>query len=294
MRTRLQPSHAFWKILTVKSMVGLVILEQTILVILAKSGKIKPTPTMSLVDIAIGFLPFITCIEMFLFSVIFLFTFNASRYRHAGRKGAYQAIEAGDGRGSSSKLVISRKFGFFRALLHVLNIWDIVVGCWRIPLLMIRTVQSENFPEKQVGMENFKRMVSTDGANSDYDLNTRKIGIPQSYGSSAFQHPPMYADPTQVQPHAPYPLTGNKPGSNPNPSTGQSITEATDGVEAVNNLTGNVIPPAMHHALLDTGVQQPVINTSYDPFDGAGDLANAVAGPDESGIDESTPMSAGS
>ncbi|KAF2093146.1 hypothetical protein NA57DRAFT_61669 [Rhizodiscina lignyota] len=74
------PYKPMLKLLCLKLIVGLDIIQSLIFSILANNGEIKPTAKLNLPDLLIGTQDFMLCIECFLIAVLFLFPFSAARY----------------------------------------------------------------------------------------------------------------------------------------------------------------------------------------------------------------------
>jgi len=106
------------KLLSLKLIVGLDVLQSFIFSILANDGDIKPTSTLTLPDLLIGTQDLILCIECFLISIIFIFAYSAKPYSARNFEG--NAVESQSGKG--------QKRNFIVALFDSLNIIDIISG----------------------------------------------------------------------------------------------------------------------------------------------------------------------
>jgi len=102
------------KLLTLKIIVGLDVLQTLIFSALNSAGDIKPTTHLNLPDLLIGTPGLLLCCECMLFSLLFLWSFNPNAYPATQDQGA------------------STHLGFFAALFDVLNISDIIMGVLNI------------------------------------------------------------------------------------------------------------------------------------------------------------------
>lgn len=110
LRVELKPHKVLMKLVVFKLIVLIQVLQQTIISILIAFQVIKPARTISFLDWYTGFSNFLTCCEMFIFSVAFIFPYSPSTYK------AIHTPEPG------------QHMGFWRALLEVWNIMDILKG----------------------------------------------------------------------------------------------------------------------------------------------------------------------
>jgi hypothetical protein len=101
------------KLLTLKLLVGLAILQDLIFSILSNTGAIKATDATNLPDLLIGTPGLMICCECFIFSLLFLWPYSAKSY-------SMGAIDV-EGQGNYH-------LGILSALLDVLNITDIISG----------------------------------------------------------------------------------------------------------------------------------------------------------------------
>jgi hypothetical protein len=101
------------KLISLKLIVALDVLQSLIFSALSNSGDIKPTKFLTLPDLLIGTPGLMLCAECFLFSLLFLWSFNAR---------PYSASRLAGGQTSASRI------GVCGALFHVLNISDVIVG----------------------------------------------------------------------------------------------------------------------------------------------------------------------
>jgi hypothetical protein len=101
------------KLVTLKLIVGLSVLQGLIFSILSTTGALRANPTTNLPDLLIGTQGLIVCCESLIFSVIFTWPYSAKPYSQKAsdveRQGLYP-------------------LGIFPAILDVLNIADIISG----------------------------------------------------------------------------------------------------------------------------------------------------------------------
>ena len=104
--------HPMAKLVTFKGVVGLVLLQTPIFTGLAQHRVFHPTKYVSIIDFAVGTPSFLVCLEMFIVSLLFWWSFSSSEYRHF------------------AKAQNVRRHGIFRGLFDSFNISDILKGCW--------------------------------------------------------------------------------------------------------------------------------------------------------------------
>lgn len=114
LRVELKPHKVLMKLAVFKLIVAIQTLQQMIISILITYHVMKPLRTISFLDWLTGFPNFLTCCEMFVFSVAFIFPYSPSTYK------AIRNPEPG------------QHMGFWRALLEVWNVMDILKGTWFI------------------------------------------------------------------------------------------------------------------------------------------------------------------
>lgn len=101
------------KLLALKLIIFLDVLQSLIFSILSNTGDIKPTKTQSLPDLLIGTPELIVCCECFIFSLLYFWPYSARSYtarKHDANQQSYP------------------RMGFFRAIIDVMNISDIITG----------------------------------------------------------------------------------------------------------------------------------------------------------------------
>ena len=99
------------KLISFKGIVGITLTQTPVFVGLASYGGFHRTKTVSVFDFTVGTPAFMTCCEMFLISVVFLWTFTAEPYLNL--MGSMPRCRSVGG-----------------AFLEVLDIRDILKGCW--------------------------------------------------------------------------------------------------------------------------------------------------------------------
>ena len=103
-----QVIHKLWSF---KGIVGITLTQAPVFQLFAQNSWFHRTQYVSIFDFAVGTPAFMTCVEMFAVSVIFLWTFSAEQYL-----------------GLSGSLPRTRSLG--GALVDVLDIRDIFYGIW--------------------------------------------------------------------------------------------------------------------------------------------------------------------
>ena len=103
---------AVYKLWTFKGCVALVLTQGPVFSFLAEYQIFDRTKYMSVMDFVVGTPAFLICVEMFLVSLLFLWSFSAKEYMNIER--SQRAPRAGIG----------------RAILDILDIRDILHGCW--------------------------------------------------------------------------------------------------------------------------------------------------------------------
>ena len=103
---------AVYKLWTFKGCVALVLTQGPVFSFLAEYGIFDRTKYMSVMDFVVGTPAFLICVEMFLVSLLFLWSFSATEYKRL-----------------AATLQTSR-IGIGRAILDVLDTRDILRGCW--------------------------------------------------------------------------------------------------------------------------------------------------------------------
>ena len=108
LKKEMQGHHAFAKLATFKGFVGIVLLQTPIFAGLAEHHGFKPTQYVSYTDFIIGTPSFLVCVEMFIVSLLFLWSFSAVEYKNLAK---------------SQNL---SRDGVGKALLDVINISDML------------------------------------------------------------------------------------------------------------------------------------------------------------------------
>lgn len=111
MKDETKGHKAVYKLWTFKGCVGLILTQGPVFSFLAEYKIFDRTKYMSVTDFVVGTPAFLICVEMFLVSLLFLWSFSATEYM---------------------RMVASHapKMGVGRAILDVLDIRDILNGCW--------------------------------------------------------------------------------------------------------------------------------------------------------------------
>jgi hypothetical protein len=107
------------KLLALKILVGLDVLQTLIFSILLSTSVIKPTSTLSLPDLVIGVPGLMVCIECFLFSLLFLWAYAPTSYKVNEYESEQGAVYTG-------------KLSFVGALIDVLDVRDLLLGIFNM------------------------------------------------------------------------------------------------------------------------------------------------------------------
>ena len=107
----LKPHRVVYKLLSFKGIVGITLTQAPVFQLFAQYQWFKRTDYVSVFDFAVGTPAFMTCVEMFAVSVIFLWSFSAQGYLDLSRE-------------------LPRTRGLGGALLEVADARDIFWGVW--------------------------------------------------------------------------------------------------------------------------------------------------------------------
>jgi hypothetical protein len=118
LKPQLKQKGALSKLVCFKLIIAISIIQTPVFAGLLSGGVLKPSIHISYDDWAIGVPAFLSCCEMFIFSIVFVWPFGAKPY-------TTRTLDL-EGNATSAK---SAK-AFFPALLHVLNLWDIISGAF--------------------------------------------------------------------------------------------------------------------------------------------------------------------
>jgi hypothetical protein len=105
--------HPIKKLIALKGLVGLDVLQTMIFSILSSQNVIKATRTTNLPDIMIGISGLMVCVECLFFSFVVIFAFPIRPYT---------------ARGQDPEQQMNAPAGFFKALFDVLNPMDVLKG----------------------------------------------------------------------------------------------------------------------------------------------------------------------
>ena len=111
MAPELKQHQVVYKIISFKGIVGITLTQAPVFQLFAQNSWFHRTEYVSLMDFAVGTPAFLTCVEMLIVSVIFLWSFSAEQYLEL-----------------STSLPRTKTLG--GALLDVLDIRDIFQGVW--------------------------------------------------------------------------------------------------------------------------------------------------------------------
>ena len=179
LRKEMDGHHALAKLWTFKGFVGIVLLQTPIFAGLAEHHVFHPTQYVSYVDFIIGTPSFLVCLEMFIVSLLFLWSFSAAEYKNVAR--AQNLSRDGVG----------------KAVVDVINISDILKGCWYMCRIIFcggmgRALDSPSGPTKNV-----------DGCGSNVDLRPMEPTSPPQYSQQQYpqqQYPQQQHSQQQYQP----------------------------------------------------------------------------------------------
>jgi hypothetical protein len=154
------------KLAVFKGVVGVTTLQTLIFSILQVEKVLTPSETVSYLDITLGVPAMMICCEMLIFSWLFLWPFWPSPYLPSHP----MAKENG----------YTGKHGFWRALLEVVNVWDIISGVFfRYKLLWAWPRKSEM--QTPIGMPKVGglKVISSNSSNSseDSDKESRHASV---------------------------------------------------------------------------------------------------------------------
>ena len=125
------------KLISFKGIVGITLTQTPVFVGVASYGAFKRTKYVSVLDFTVGTPAFMTCCEMFFISIVFIWTFTAEPYLNL--MGTMPRCRSVGG-----------------ALLEVLDIRDILKGCWYMTKILFCSAG-------RVPMENTMKDIEGDG-----------------------------------------------------------------------------------------------------------------------------------
>ena len=111
MAPELKRHNVVYKLLSFKGIVGITLTQAPVFQLFAQYQWFRRTRYVSILDFAVGTPGFMTCVEMFAVSVIFLWSFSAERYLELSA-------------------TLPRTRGLGGALVDVLDVRDILRGVW--------------------------------------------------------------------------------------------------------------------------------------------------------------------
>ena len=109
MAPELKQHQVVYKLFSFKGIVGITLTQAPVFQLFAQEEWFHRTERVSIFDFAVGTPAFLTCVEMLVVSVIFLWSFGAKRYAELARE-------------------VPREKGFGGAVLDVLDVRDIFQG----------------------------------------------------------------------------------------------------------------------------------------------------------------------
>ena len=130
MKDELKGHHALLKLVMFKGVIFIDLVQASLFRILASTHAFTPTEHVTYFDFALGTPAFMTCCEMFIFSVLFIWAFSFSPYKAARQGGAH-------------------KHSVGRAIVDVFNITDILQGF----TFMFRAMSRKSFGKRYVNEE---------------------------------------------------------------------------------------------------------------------------------------------
>ena len=130
MKEELKGHLALLKLVTFKGIIFIDLIQASIFRILASTHAFTPTEYVTYFDFSVGTPAFMTCCEMFIFSVLFILAFGFSPYKAARRGGAH-------------------KLSVGKAIVDVFDISDILQGF----AFMFRAVSRKSFGKRYINEE---------------------------------------------------------------------------------------------------------------------------------------------
>ena len=155
--------HILAKLVTFKGIVAIVLLQTPVFSGLAEHRVFQGTKNVSIFDFAIGTPSFLISVEMFIVSLLFQWSFSALEYKRLAR---------------SQNL---RRGGAGKALLEVVDIRDILKGCWYMCRILVGggTGRPANPP-------------SNAPMKGDDMVNGSNVALQQHQSPPSLQQPPVY------------------------------------------------------------------------------------------------------
>lgn len=128
MRHYFSNHRAAAKLWSFKLLILLIAIQELVFGALTSARIWHPTPKIGYFDLAVGVPNLVKCIEVFIASVVFLWSYSPSFYQKLAKEHPQQRRSIG------------------KAILDVLNVWDIMVGAW----FALKTLVPTNFGQKKV------------------------------------------------------------------------------------------------------------------------------------------------
>lgn len=169
LKKQMDGHHVLLKLVTFKGVVGIVLLQTPIFSGLAEHRVFQGTKNVSIVDFAIGTPSFLICVEMFIVTLLFLWSFSASEYKNLAK---------------SQNL---RREGAGKALLDVVDIRDILKGCWYMFRILVGGGSGRPVNSPSTGL-----------MKGDDVVNGSNVAL-QQQPSPPLQQPPQYHNQQQQQ-----------------------------------------------------------------------------------------------
>ncbi|KAF2491117.1 hypothetical protein BU16DRAFT_566032 [Lophium mytilinum] len=113
LRPTLKPHGAMTKLLVFKCVIAVTLIQNALFSAFSSAGTLKPSKTASFRDLQTGTPAFMTCCEMLIFSIGFVWPFSPKPYLPGHTKQQYH-----------------KRYSTWHALKDVFNVWDIVSGVW--------------------------------------------------------------------------------------------------------------------------------------------------------------------
>jgi hypothetical protein len=124
------------KLLALKLIVALEIIQHLIWNILLQTDTLTPSRTMSYNDLHYGIMSTVLSFEAMVFGIVMLFTYWPTQNRRMHHDHVYSAVEAG--KADREQLNMDKQRGSpVKAFIDTVNLVDIVAGIWRMLQLAV-------------------------------------------------------------------------------------------------------------------------------------------------------------
>ena len=187
LKVELKPIGGVRKLFVLKVLIGIVVLQATIMTMVVSAGAIKATETINKVDYSTGLLNVLTCCEMFIFAPFFLWAYGTGPYKKASGSDYQNILD--DQEAALSKF--EHKFSPILVLWQAVNLTDLLSE-------ILYAVRSRSQPKPnaiQRSTEELRRVPKDRDPSPATDY-----GLPVSYASQ-YQAPSYGQYPVQGYEH---------------------------------------------------------------------------------------------